>query len=104
MRKLEKSYGRKAFDEWDKSHPKDLRSTQTDPEAADRSTWEVSSFRELLERVAFLNSMNKRLILFYRGQRQEWLLVPALLRSSWTCFDSEQTFDITPEKSQTVFR
>jgi len=71
MRKLEKSYGKKTFDEWNKSQPKDLKPTQSDPVAADKNIWEVSSFQELLERVAFLSSMNKRLILFYRGQTQD---------------------------------
>src|SRR5687768_11741480 len=97
MRKLEKSYGKNTFDVWAKGQPKDLRPTQTRPVAADKNIWEVSSFQQLLEHVAFLSSMNKRLILFYRGQTQEWDPLPTLFRSSWKCFDSDQTFAITHE-------
>jgi FRG domain-containing protein len=103
MRKLEKSYGKQAFDEWGKSQPANLRSAQTDPRTADRLYWEVSSFRELLQCVAFLSSMNKRLILFYRGQAHTGAPIPRLFRDSWNCFESARRFTITLESRPKYF-
>jgi hypothetical protein len=92
--KLDKSYGKKTFDEWTAKHPNDLSHTQTPPDKAEQHIWSVSSFHELVGHVAFLGSMNKRLALFYRGQVSKWAPIPTLFRDSWTCFGSEQRFII----------
>ncbi len=89
MHKLDESYGKKSYEEWDKTHPSDLRPTRSDFNAANREIWPVSSFRQLFERVTFLATMNKRLVLYYRGQTKDWDLLPTLFRDSWNCFDSE---------------
>jgi hypothetical protein len=96
MYKLDESYGKKTFDTWNGERPRDLGSTQTNPEIANREIWHVSSFRELIENVAFLGSMNKRLTLLYRGQSRDWDPLPTLFRDSWTCFGSDQRFGIDP--------
>ncbi|MCW5798470.1 MAG: FRG domain-containing protein [Nitrospira sp.] len=96
MYKLECTYGKKAFDEWNKKKPRDLDYAQTRPEVANSNTWPVNSFRQLIEAVAFLSSMNKRFTLFYRGQSHDTDPLPALFRKSWRAFDTEEVFDITP--------
>jgi hypothetical protein len=95
MYKLDRSYGKKTFETWDANHLiEDLKDTQTNPTDANREIWSVSSFRELIEHVAFLGSMNKRLTLLYRGQAVDWDPLPTLLRDSWTCFGSNQRISI----------
>jgi hypothetical protein len=94
MHQLESSYGKRTFDVWLRSKQRDLRDTMTDTETADGALWAVRSFRELIERVAFLGSMNKRLVLLYRGQRRNVAPGPMIFRDSWICFDSEQRFPI----------
>lgn len=94
MDKIEKCYGKKTFDAWVGDRPANLRSTQTNPDTAIEEVWEVSSFRKLLDGVAFLGSMNKHLTLFYRGQNQDLPPIPTLFRSSWRCFGSGQTFEV----------
>jgi hypothetical protein len=95
MYRLEKSYGKRTFDEWFKNRPQNLRSTQTDPDTANQEVWQVSSFRKLLECIAFLGSMNKRLTLFYRGQTHDFDPLPTLFRNTWKCFGSGEMFEIT---------
>jgi hypothetical protein len=100
MYKLERSYGKNTFDEWLKTQPSNLRWTLTDTETANQEEWKVSSFTELLECAAFLGTMNKRLVLFYRGQTRDWALLPTLFRDSWKPFDSKKTATITPENRE----
>jgi hypothetical protein len=81
MYKLENSYGRATYVKWKEEKPDDLRDTQTNTDQANKNTWEVKTFRELLECIAFLSSMNKRLTLFFRGQASDaWDPLPALFR------------------------
>jgi FRG domain len=94
MYKLESSYGKSTFDVWCKARSSDLRGTRTDTAAADCNVWPVETFRELVERVAFLGSMNKRLTLFYRGQRRDVAPSPVIFRQEWTCFDSDEQLTI----------
>jgi len=95
MYPLERSYGKKAFDVWNKNKPLNLRGEQTSPDDANADAWSVNSFRQLVEAVAFLGSMNKRLALFYRGQSHDVAPLPALFRNSWRAFDTDKDFDIT---------
>jgi FRG domain len=94
MYRLEESYGKRTFEIWNAEQPRDLRGTQTDTETANRDVWCVASFRDLIEGVAFLGSMNKRLTLFYRGQTRNVDPLPMLFRESWPCFDSGHDFAI----------
>ena len=94
MYKLESSYGKSTFDVWRATRSSDLRATRTTTAEADRNVWAVGTFRELVERVAFLGSMNKRLTLFYRGQRQDIAPSPTIFRDDWTCFDSNERIAI----------
>jgi FRG domain-containing protein len=104
MHKLENSYGKCTFDAWHTSaerhgdpdaRSKDLRFSRTDTAAADRNLWPVESFRELVERVAFLGSMNKRMTLLYRGQRRDVAPAPVIARDTWTCFGSDEEIGIS---------
>jgi hypothetical protein len=98
MYSLERSYGKRTWDVWNKDKPDDLDSTQTTPREADSALWKVNSFRELLEAVSFLGAMNKRMTLFYRGQRVNRNPVPTLFRDSWQIFDSDEFITDLPEK------
>ena len=100
MRLLEESYGWQTFNKWENTHTDDLRDSKTSPLVANTLFWEVSSFHELLNHVAFVNSMNKRLILFYRGQTTDRVPIPSLFRENWTCFGTVQKFDITAKNRQ----
>ncbi|SIT49761.1 conserved hypothetical protein [Paraburkholderia ribeironis] len=94
MYPLERSYGQEAFYAWDENKPPDLSDKQTSPDYANAHTWSVSSFQQLVEAVAFLGSMNKRLALFYRGQSRDVAPLPALFRNSWCAFDTDKHFEI----------
>jgi hypothetical protein len=94
MYRLEPSYGKATYDEWVRTRPDDLSATRTGPAEADRHLWRVASFHELVECVAFLGSMNKRLTLLYRGQREDVAPSPVIFRDDWTCFGSEERIRI----------
>ena len=99
MYKLEKSYGKATYDKWVVEKPKDLGDTQTNTDQANKNIWEVKTFRELLECVAFLSSMNKRLTLFFRGQpSDERDPLPVLFRDKWKCFDTQEWFPLTAKR------
>ena len=90
MRRLEKSYGKKSYAHFSSEFKRtgdseciSLASYQTDPVEAATDFWEVHEYRELIERIAFLGAMNKRLTLFYRGQTKDWKIMPSISRSSW---------------------
>src|SRR5262245_11953009 len=87
MRALRDSYGKKAYDAWRGAHPDDLgKFTSTPSEAwTPEHCWGVSSFRELVGAVSFLNAMNKRSVLFFRGQKQDRDPTPSLFRDQWNC-------------------
>lgn len=76
MYKLGKVYGKQSFDAWGNGAANDLSGTKIYPAEADADIWEVTSFRKLVEAVAFLTSMNKRLTLLYRGSATILILHP----------------------------
>lgn len=100
MRTLDKSYGRRTFEAWKSSQPGDLRDTMASPAEANDNIWDVTSFPMLIECVAFLGSMNKRLSLLYRGQSGDWPLIPSLFRDQWKVFDSEAKLGIAWRREQ----
>lgn len=110
MYQLDKSYGKSTYQRWQanleaskaagddakKTRHRDLSETQTTPDKAWEDSWEVRSFRDLMEKVAFLGSMNKRSVLFFRGQEADLEPLPKLFRSSWSCtFEPDEPFSIT---------
>jgi len=95
MEKLDRVYGKASYEEWTTKHPSDLADTKVSPKTAGRDAWNVHSFRKLVEMVAFLGSMNKRLALFYRGQREDRDPLPMLFRDSWRVFDTGERLQIT---------
>jgi hypothetical protein len=111
MYPLKQSYGKKAYEQWkqnktfdpckqDKDNIKkrecSLAPTQTGYQDANDNEWHVSTFRDLVDNVAFLGAMNKRLVLFYRGQAADYngKLLPMLFRNSWKCFYCQHKFNI----------
>ena len=100
MKELENSYGKKTFDEWHCRRPRDLTDTKTCHKCANESPWLVSTFSELLDGIAFLGAMNKRLALFYRGQCLDLDPLPAIFRNTWKAFDTGKEFNITPASRQ----
>ena len=96
MYPLENVYGKKSYIAWEQNRQvEDLSGERSTPEEAYKDMWEVTSFTELIERVAFLGAMNKRLVLYYRGQDTPLCPIPALFRPSWTCFDTSEKLAIT---------
>src|SRR3569832_1534087 len=94
MYKLKQIYGKRSYEAWEKSHPDDLSSFMTSSSEAYDDVWEVKSYTELVERVAFLGAMNKRLVLYFRGQTSPLLPIPALFRPEWKCFDTNEDLKI----------
>src|SRR6266566_1453098 len=90
MEKLNHIYSKASYEEWHAKRPSDLGDTKVSPKKANRDVWTVRTFRELVERVAFLGSMNKRLALFFRGQKEDRDPLPAIFRDSWKCFDTSE--------------
>ena len=97
MYRLKSIYGKKTFDVWTESHVDDLADTQSSHKEANNSPWPVKSFRELTENVAFLSSMNKRMVLYFRGQSNPDDPFPSLFREKWMCFDSDLRLSITDQ-------
>jgi hypothetical protein len=65
----------------------DLSPTETGGmEALSDPPFEVKSYSQLLRVVSFLNVMNKKEQLLFRGQSSEWPLVPSLFRETWRPF------------------
>jgi hypothetical protein len=83
MYPLKASYGRHSYLAWQNTRAKDLSGFKTDWKQANQSVWDIQTFHELLEAVAFLGAMNKRLTLFYRGQASTRDPIPALFRDEW---------------------
>lgn len=88
MYPLEHVYSRRAFDAWrhgdaEKKFEKDKhgsRAITADP------FWEVSSWDELRTAISFLTLMNKRQVLYYRGQGAHFeKCLPVLFREEWVC-------------------
>jgi hypothetical protein len=78
-------YGIRAWRAWRDHSPSDLSSYMT-PRAqvcSESERHRVCSFVELQQVVSFLNVMNKRHVLLFRGQSRDLELVPSLFREIW---------------------
>ena len=89
MKELQEIYGLSAYDRWNQpsrrgAWPRNLRCYKGKASDLNDRVLEVSTFPRLLDVVSFLSVMNKTYTLLYRGQREDWPLVPALYRSEWT--------------------
>jgi hypothetical protein len=96
MTPLKHIYGRKTYLAWQDGGQSSLEATQTDAETASRLVWQVSSFTELIDAIAFLTSMNKRHVLLFRGQTQQHEPLPMLFRPQWRCFGTNDMLTIGP--------
>jgi hypothetical protein len=85
MSTREEIYGIRAWHAWDEARPDNLLSYRQSPQesANDELVEEVTSFRELFRVVAFLNVMNKKTTLLFRGQTSDFEPRPTILRSRW---------------------
>jgi hypothetical protein len=91
MYPLENVYSLKAYKMW-REHPDlaadkiDLKHSTSDSDAVlSGPFWEVSTWEELRTAISFLTLMNKRNVLYFRGQgthHQECL--PVLFRDAWS--------------------
>lgn len=78
-------YGLDAWRWWVAEAPGDLSPAKLPAnEVGGAGPGDVRSFRELIKLTAFLNVMNKRDHLLYRGQGGDWPLRPTLLRDEWS--------------------
>lgn len=83
--KPELFYGIRSWQAWTEGRPSNLSSWKTSGATVQReSPFEVTEYSELLRLVSFLNVMNKKHHLLFRGQSEDWPLLPSLLRDSWT--------------------
>lgn len=103
MYHLDQVYGKDTHDEFhryvqkNRSSPKDLGPTQRSWEhVAKGPFWDVQSYEELIEKVSFLAAMNKRLVLYFRGQTADFgaPVLPQLFREHWYSFDQGSKFTI----------
>jgi FRG domain len=82
---MPKFYGIHSWTVWNRTAAQYLRDTRRSPKAdwLSNDLVEISSFEDLFNLVAFLNVMNKRQILVFRGQASDRAPVPTLLRDAW---------------------
>lgn len=92
-------YGLDAWRWWQEEAPPDLRDTKYPAGVVARTDpCEVTSYRELVKLAAFLNVMNKRDHLLYRGQSGDWALRPTLLRETWTLPRTGEAVDLGADR------
>ncbi|MEE8057094.1 MAG: FRG domain-containing protein [Pseudomonadales bacterium] len=90
MYPLEHLYSIKAYEEWQNwksagsnSKLKDFK--QSSCEVRDDLDWEIASWDELRTAISFLTLMNKRHVLYFRGQKEYYdLCLPTLFREEWS--------------------
>jgi hypothetical protein len=89
MKTLDRIYGMHSLFEWEnrRTLPPDDRlrknlsdTLETSALIRSRPASDVTSFIELIDRVAFLSVMNKTYVLLFRGQRRDLPLLPNLFR------------------------
>jgi hypothetical protein len=82
--KLRGIYGHDAYSWWC-DHPReaDLSRHRVDAKASRNPTWTLYEYSDLVDAVAFLSVMNKRLDLCFRGQAEPRPPRSGLFRSSW---------------------
>jgi len=78
-------YGMASWRAWNESRPRDLsRTMRLGTKVAGEEPCPVTSYSELHKVVSFLNVMNKKCHLLFRGQSIDVLPTPSLLRNTWT--------------------
>jgi hypothetical protein len=79
-------YSKEAFDAWRRSPQdelSDFRRTAAQVHAG--SFWDVANWEELRSAVSFLTLMNKRSVLYFRGQSSHFeACLPTLFRNDWS--------------------
>jgi len=75
---------------------KDYR--RSSKQISEQDFWDVNNWDELREAVSFLCLMNKRHVLYFRGQRRHYdECLPALFRCKWYIGATNQKIVLTPE-------
>ena len=89
-------YSYAAFEAWRQNKFVELRPfRQTAGEILTGESWHVSNWDELRLAVSFLTLMNKRSVLYFRGQGSHFdECLPVLFRSNWTL--AGKTYPLTP--------
>jgi hypothetical protein len=84
---LDAIYGplaRRIFEQKNGFPPDGLKKTlQSSKQVKNDAPLTASSYADLVDLVSFFAVMNKRHNLFFRGQRENWPLQPAIFRQSW---------------------
>jgi hypothetical protein len=101
MYPVEHLYSMRAFEAWLRARQhagsSDLSGyRESSKEVRDGAFWEVSNWDELRAATSFLTFMNKRVVLYFRGQHDHYdHCVPALFRSEWRF--GGRTLPLNPE-------
>lgn len=101
MYPLEHIYSINAYQEWRKWRPEKNNSNlkdfqQTWRDVRDGLNWEVSNWDELRTAISFLILMNKRHVLYFRGQKDHYdRCLPVLFRNQW--YFKKSTFPLTED-------
>jgi hypothetical protein len=90
MLRLDAVYGIDALEQWklrrdtdDRQAMRDLSDTKRSSGQDTAGVMDIATFDDLLRAASFLNVMNKRWILLYRGQQCDYPLLPSLSRTHW---------------------
>ncbi len=100
MYPLKRAYSKKAYEDWKGGQSAVRRQPRKEIKSA--APLEVSNWDELREAVSFLSMMNKRQVLYFRGQRAHFAkCVPVLFRPKWS-LDGEE-HELTPERRRRYY-
>src|SRR4029453_10398305 len=96
MYPIESVYSLRAYEAWrtgaDETRLGPYRESYKD--VLKGAPWEVDSWDDLRACVSFLTTMNKRDVLYYRGQREHYRrCVPVLFRPAWWLVGRELTLN-----------
>lgn len=99
MPKPDTVYGTASWKVWIKEAPDDLSSTrQTSREVSASEPFNVHTFDELFRVVSFLNVMNKKKVLLFRGQSRDLPARPTIVRDRWPVPGGTEFVDLSLDR------
>jgi hypothetical protein len=99
MSKPEPIYGIASWKAWAKDAPYNLRDTrQTSREICTSEPYDVHTFDELFRVASFLNVMNKKRMLLFRGQGRDLPARPTIVRDRWLVPGGAEFVDLSLDR------